>query len=427
MSAEAVKERQAQILVVDDRQENRFLVQSVLESSGFRVHLANNGEEALDIARLHRPDLIISDITMPKMDGFQLCRIVKADDILKDIRFVFYTATYTEEKDERFALSLGADQFLVQPIEPVELVHRVNKLIAKTDGVAFIGEHKEDVEYYREYSQRLVLKLERKLDELEIANRKLQSLNTTLEDKVTERTGDLKRKNQELATTNGELQAFAHTAAHDLRAPLRSIQGFAALMAEEVVARCSPETRSHLDRIKRSTAQMDRLVQDLLDYSKVASTQVRLLPIKLDRIVRQVVADRQIDIDEKHAVIKVKVDKIDVHGVEVLLVQLFENLLSNALKFVAPGVQPRVVIRAEVDGRIARVWVEDNGIGIPPEYKDRIFNVFERLHQQDVYPGTGIGLAIVRKAVERMGGRIHVASEVGKGTSFCIELKRALS
>ena len=426
MSAEAAKMRQAQILVVDDRQENRFLLQSVLESSGFQVHLANNGEEALDLARRYWPDLIISDITMPRMDGFQLCRIIKTDDLLKQIRFVFYTATYTEEKDERFAMSLGADQFLVKPIGPIELVNRVNEIIGKTDASTRATDHKEDLEYYREYSQRLVSKLERKLDELEIANRKLQSLNTTLEEKVAERTADLKRKNQELATSNAELQAFAHTAAHDLRAPLRSIQGFAALLGEEVAAKCSPEARSHLDRIKRSAAQMDRLVQDLLDYSKVASAQVRLLPIKLDRIVKQVVADRQIDIDEKHAVIKVDVDEIAVQGVEVLLLQLLENLVSNALKFVAAGVQPRVAIRAEVDGRIVRLFVEDNGIGIPPEYKDRIFNVFERLHQQDAYPGTGIGLAIVRKAVERMGGRIHLKSEVGKGTSFCIELKRAV-
>ncbi|HKQ38533.1 MAG TPA: ATP-binding protein [Verrucomicrobiae bacterium] len=268
-------------------------------------------------------------------------------------------------------------------------------------------------------------KLQRKVDELEAANRKLQAVNGALEKKLAERTADLKRKDRALMASKAELQAFAHTAAHDLRAPLRAIQGFAAFLGEELGQSASAPAHSHLQRIKRGAAQMDRLVQDLLDYSKVASAEVRLLPIKLDRIVRQVISQRQTDIDEKRGLVEVHVDNIEILGVEVLLVQVLENLLSNALKFVPAKVQPRVVIRAEIDRGNVLLCVEDNGIGIPCEYQDRIFEVFERLHQQDVYPGTGIGLAIVRKGIERMGGRIRVESEVGKGSRFCIELQPA--
>ena len=424
MSGEAASERKTRVLVVDDRHENRFLLQSLLESSGFAVELASNGLEALEAARRDRPDLIVSDITMPRMDGFEFCRAVRADPRLCHTPFVFYTATYTEPKDERFALSIGADEFLVKPMGPVEMLQRLREVMERKTDEEPRDAPPDDLEYYREYSYRLVASLERKVEEAEAANRKLQSLNATLEEKVRERTRELERKNEQLSASNRELQAFAYTVAHDLRAPLRAIEGYTTFLAEELG---HPEGSGHdyVARISTNVGRMDELIQDLLHYSRVSNTQVEFVSVDLNIIIQQAIAARRLDIQKRNASVEANVDALRIQGVDFLLLQAVDNLMSNALKFVPKGIQPIVRLNAEDRGRWIRLWIEDNGIGIPAEHQQRIFEVFERLHQDGPFPGTGIGLAIVRKAVQRMGGNLGVESEVGKGSRFWLELRKA--
>lgn len=171
--------------------------------------------------------------------------------------------------------------------------------------------------------------------------------------------------------------------------------------------------------------RMDELVQDLLAYSRVSRAELTLEPIDLAGMVADIIRQLSHDLEERKAEVLIEgsLPTVQAHG--VTLSQVLTNLISNAVKFVAKGVRPRIVVRAELRDGSVRIWVEDNGIGIAPENQARIFGVFVRLHSTDDFPGTGIGLAIVEKGVQRMGGRVGLESQVGKGSRFWIELPNA--
>jgi PAS domain S-box-containing protein len=251
---------------------------------------------------------------------------------------------------------------------------------------------------------------------LKDAQRKLHEANQTLEQRVLERT-------EALAETNLELHAFAHTVAHDLRAPLRNIQGFASALLEDETPRLSPTGRLFLERIDGGVGRLDRLISDLLDYSKLTRGELPQGPVELERAVQLALMDLDAQIRGSGARIEVAAPLPAVLGNEALLVQVFNNLIGNALKFVAPGVAPHVLVRAVASENRIRIEVADNGIGIAPADRDRVFSVFERLHGQERYPGTGIGLAIVHKAADWMGGGVHMEDAPGGGAMAVLSLK----
>jgi signal transduction histidine kinase len=183
--------------------------------------------------------------------------------------------------------------------------------------------------------------------------------------------------------------------------------------------------REYAKRIAEASQRMDALINDLLDYSRLARAEVDVQPVALEGLVDGLLRDMKEEVARRRVAVVVERPLPSVYGHRLILAQVLANLLSNAIKFVAPGVDPRVVVRGEESGRRARIWVEDNGIGIAPEHQSRIFRVFERLHATDAYPGTGVGLAIVRKGIQRMGGRVGVESAVGAGSRFWFELARA--
>jgi len=177
-------------------------------------------------------------------------------------------------------------------------------------------------------------------------------------------------------------------------------------------------------RIVAAAAQMDRLIRDLLAYSRLSRDELRMQPLKLDDVVRDAVATLAAEIQQRGASVSVAPSLGVVVANPQALAHIVTNLLSNAIKFVAPNVSPRVRLWSEARDGMQRLWVEDNGIGIDPAYQANIFRVFERLHASEAYPGTGIGLAIVRRGTERMGGRVGLESTLGQGTAFWIELPR---
>ena len=170
---------------------------------------------------------------------------------------------------------------------------------------------------------------------------------------------------------------------------------------------------------------MDTLIQDLLAYSRLSRTDLEMRPIELSDVIADVRHHLESDLRDKKVELAVLDALPAVLGHRATLGQAVANLVSNAFKFVAPGVTPRVRIRAERKGNVVRLWIEDNGIGIAPEHQERIFRVFERLHGVETYPGTGIGLAIVKKGAERLGGRVGLESAEGVGSKFWIELTKA--
>ena len=185
-----------------------------------------------------------------------------------------------------------------------------------------------------------------------------------------------------------------------------------------------PKGQRYLERIGVAAARMDVLIQDLLTYSRLSRAELRLEPLGLSGVVREACRQLQAAIEESRANVEIApLPKVSGH--RATLVQIFANLFSNSLKFVSPGERPLIRVSAEPRGSLVRIWIADNGIGIEPEHQERIFEVFQRLHGLETYPGTGIGLAIVRRGAERLGGAAGVESERGRGSRFWVDLKPA--
>ncbi|HYE99899.1 MAG TPA: ATP-binding protein, partial [Planctomycetota bacterium] len=218
-----------------------------------------------------------------------------------------------------------------------------------------------------------------------------------------------------------ELESFAYTVAHDLRAPVRAMTGFAAILLEDTRS-LSGDSRHIARRIVDAGQRMDRLLQDLLAYSRLSREDLPLSPVDLAALCSGVLSDLRGEIAQRGADVVVRGGLPVVLGHTIPLTVALNNLLSNALKFVAPGTLPRVEIGAERRDGFVRLWIQDNGIGVPSEYREKIFGVFERLHGQEDYPGTGIGLALVRRAAERMGGAAGLESTPEPGSRFYLDL-----
>ncbi|WP_099066149.1 sensor histidine kinase [Nostoc linckia] len=280
----------------------------------------------------------------------------------------------------------------------------------------------------------------------------VQNYANELEERVANRTAALLEANKELET-------FGYSVSHDLRAPLRSMQGFAQALQEDYSHCLDSDAQDYIQRIVASAERMDGLIQDLLDYSRLSQVEINLGVLNLTDILTEALNQLEVELRSRQAQVNIEQPLPEVTGNWTILIQVLVNLLSNAIKFVPANRQPTIRIWAEIvggDGEIGRwgdevkrgenstlsplsslsplsplsssspirLWIEDNGIGIAPEHRQRIFNVFERLHTQESYPGSGIGLAIVRKGVERMGGQVGVESIEGQGSRFWIQLQK---
>jgi PAS domain S-box-containing protein len=254
------------------------------------------------------------------------------------------------------------------------------------------------------------------ITERRLVEDRVRQLNEELERRVVERT-------EQLEAVNQELEAFSYTVSHDLRAPLRALQGLANAMLEDCACQLDATGQDYTRRMASAADRMDTLIQGLLAYSRLSRAQLELKPIALDSVVAAVRSQLDAELRDRKAEVTVESSLPVVRGHQLTLEQILGNLLANAIKFVASGVIPRVRVWAEPRGHRVRLWVEDNGIGIAHEHHGRIFSVFERLHGIESYPGTGVGLAIVRKGVERMGGRVGLESEPGRGSRFWVELE----
>ncbi|MDO8905568.1 PAS domain S-box protein [Hydrogenophaga sp.] len=258
------------------------------------------------------------------------------------------------------------------------------------------------------------------------AEEQIRELTEGLEIKVAERTAQLQHSVQQLTTVNRELESFTYSASHDLRTPLRGIEGFSSLLLEEHADQLDEQGREYLQRIQRATLHMSQLVNDLLAYSRLQQLTEQIEPVRLVSCVRAVAAPFRDELEARQGELSVVIpDDLWVQANAKGLAIVVRNLMDNALKFTPAGEVPRIHIEAHVlDGRV-QISVADQGIGFDMRYHDRIFGMFQRLHRQEQIPGTGIGLALVQKAVERMGGRIWASSAPGAGATFFVALREA--
>jgi signal transduction histidine kinase len=229
----------------------------------------------------------------------------------------------------------------------------------------------------------------------------------------------------QLCAANRELQAFAYSVSHDLRAPLRVVAGYANRLMELRAARVEEDERRYLERIVDNTERMSALIESLLTYARAGHPAVRAEPVALEPLLRQLTDTFAARIAATGARIDIESPLAVPLGDMTLLGQILTNLLDNALTYRRPQVAAHIRVSATLQGGMVVVQVADNGIGVAPEYQTRIFEVFERLHGPDEYPGNGIGLAIVAKAARLMGGDVAVESAVGEGSTFSVRLPAA--
>jgi signal transduction histidine kinase len=405
------------ILIVDDRQENLFSLQKLLELNQFKVDTAASGEDALKKILKNTYFLIILDVQMPGMDGFEVAEAIAGYSKSKDIPIIFLSAINTEKRFITKGYSSGAIDYVTKPFDPDILLLKV-----KT--------------FYRLHEQTQTLNDIQKVlrDEIEFRKRAEQELhlaNQLLEKRVLERTSELQEANRELEASNHELQQFAYVASHDLKEPLRKIQVFSHMIKERYLQN-NPEAIGHVDRIIRAADRMNNLITDVLGYSELSISN-EFKPTNINQLIDDILLDTELLIQEKKAIVRVDaIPPLDV--VPGQMRQVFQNIISNALKFSKNTVTPIIHIHAEqvagksftstpaVAGKYCRIQIRDNGIGFNEIYLDRIFSIFQRLHSKGEYEGTGIGLAIVKKIIDKHNGLVTATSKEGEGSTFTIVL-----
>lgn len=381
------------ILIVDDTAENLVALEAVLGDLGVRLVKVTSGQEALRMLLKEEFAVILLDVNMPGMNGFETAALIRQRKHSEHVPIIFVTAISTTDTHMFKGYSLGAVDYIFTPVNAEVLRSKVSVFV----------------------------ELVKKSQALKEQSRALQEANEVLRQEVITR----KKAEEALKESNDELEAFSYSVSHDLRAPVRAMQGFARVLMEDYGEKLDDAARDYLDRIVSGACRMDNLIQDLLVYSRLGHTELSLGPISLKQLINEIVRQIAPEIESRHAEVFVSDDLPEVVANKMALGQALENLITNGMKFMPDGQTPKVRIEAQTIGRLVRLWIIDNGIGIPEEHHSRIFRVFERLHTAETYPGTGIGLAIVRKGVERMNGRVGLESSPGQGSRFWIELPAA--
>ena len=381
------------ILIVDDTPENHIAMEAVLGDLGPRLVKVTSGQEALRMLLKEEFAVILLDVNMPGMNGFETAALIRQRKHTEHVPIIFVTAISQTDTHMFKGYSLGAVDYIFTP---------VNAEVLRSKVLVFV-------------------ELVKKSQAVKEQARALQEANEVLRTEIATR----KKAEQALKESNEELEAFSYSVSHDLRAPVRAMQGFARVLVEDYGEKLDEAARDYLDRIVTGAGRMDNLIQDLLVYSRLGHTELSLGPISLKQLLNEITRQISPDLKAKGAVVSVADDLPEVVANKMALGQAVENLITNGLKFVPEGTAPKVRVEAQTIGKLVRLWVIDNGIGIPEEHHARIFRVFERLHTAETFPGTGIGLAIVRKGVERMNGRVGLESSPGQGSRFWIELPAA--
>lgn len=420
------------ILLVEPQAVEREALRRIFEGKGHQVATVETAADLWDQLRIKPPTIVVIETQGSNLDGFALCRTLKQDPAYGRIP-VLVTLALSGSAGLAAALASGADGYLARPWDDEMWEARIRHVAAQralsqrdrgAHGVAVVQEGRPQT-VLADRSQLLDMLVSahelatRRSEELRALQAREQEREQEFEQRVRERT-------QRLEDSNRALETFCYSIAHDLRAPLRSINGFVGILAESYASRLDETAREYAGRTVAAAARMDRMIQDLLAYGRISHGDNPDQEIDLPRTVQALVADFREEIQSRGATVHLGEICPVVRASPVLLDQVLGNLLGNALKFVRVGVPPevRVTARPITSERVALV-IEDNGIGVAESDREKIFDVFQKAHSNPAYPGTGIGLAIVRKAVDRMGGTVSVTTAPGGvGSRFVVELPR---
>jgi signal transduction histidine kinase len=356
------------ILIVDDNPRNLLVLEQALAETGATLLRAGDGDEALRLSLDNEFALAILDVQMPGMNGFELAEFLRSDAKTRHLPIIFLSAAFTELQDFFQGYKTGAVDYMLKPFQPPILVGKV-KIFLELD----------------------------------------------------QQRKDLETQRQMLEAANHELEAFAYSVSHDLRAPLRSIIGFSTILFEDFAANLPEEAQAHLRRVQDSAQRMDTLIQDLLQFSRMTRKEIVRQRVDLSRLAAEVAEQLRKQQPGRDAQFEIA-EGLAVQGDQALLKVVLENLLGNAWKYSGNQPQARIQVgQGEYQGTPA-VYVRDNGAGFDMARVGRIFDPFVRLHSASEFEGTGIGLATVQRIIHRHGGRIWAESGKGQGATFYFAL-----
>ena len=407
---------QPKILLVDDREDNLLSLETVLESDGYRIVKAASGRQVLKIL-LNDLDfaLILMDVQMPNLNGFETASLIYERERLRHIPIIFITANNYGEENVFKGYRAGAVDYIYKPVNPDLLRAKV---------AVFVDIYRKNQRLLAQ-EQKLVA-INRSL-ELEVAERKAS------EEKVNELNKQLLDNISRLESANKELDLFAFMASHDLQAPLRKVRMFSDRLLSDHRQQLNTEGQLYLSRIREVAKRMQDLINDILRFSKISGESENFEEADLTVLLKEVLSEMEAPIREKNA--EIVMDELPVIPVNaILMAPLFSNLISNSLKYSKKDVRPEIHIRHDIstagsngalkegEARYCRIFIEDNGIGFDQKYAEQIFDMFRRLHPSAEYEGTGIGLALCKKIVEKHNGFISARGKPGEGAVFVVSL-----
>lgn len=397
------------ILLVDDRPANLLTLESILEDLGQEMVKATSGKEALRFLLKDDYAVILLDVKMPEMDGFETATLIRERERSRHTPIVFLTAHKDEEHLFR-GYYAGAVDFLYKPINPEVLRSKVSVFVDLSLKTELLRRQTEAL-------QAKNAELEQTLQQRRRAEEQIRALNAELEERVRERTVELSRSNE-------ELRQFAYAASHDLKEPMRTIASYTQLLSMRYEPHLDQDGREFLGYVVDAVKRMDMLLTDLLTYSQHLGTKpTAFQSVNVEAVLTGILMNLQAAVKETNATVTHDPLPTDVTSDFAQLSLVFQNLIGNALKYRNPDRDPVVHIWAEERDDDFVFHVRDNGIGIDPAYRDQVFGIFKRLHGRE-FPGTGMGLAICKKIVERHGGEIWVESAPDTGSTFSFSLPK---
>jgi two-component system sensor histidine kinase/response regulator len=350
------------VLNVDDYPPGLYARTKILRQAGFDVIEATTGNQTLELASKHKPAIVLLDVNLPDMHGFEVCRRIRTNPALAATTILHISASSTQDQQQVHGLNTGADGYLIEPVDPAVLVATIHAYL-----------------------------------------------------RVRQTESALRRSNE-------DLERFAYRVTHELNEPLRTISMHGQLLENRLEGKLDPEALTSFQYVQDGVRRMRAFIDDLLRYSQSTHAGSDVRPMDLEEILAQTTSALGAAIEESRA--KITHDALPVLITDSRIEHVLQNLISNAIKYCRKGVAPQIHVSSKLQADTWVFSVRDNGIGIEPQYQGEIFQVFHRLHGKDV-PGTGVGLALAQKIIETNAGRMWVESEPGVGSTFYFTIPQA--